>query len=467
MPDSTRTCGGRAGSPSILAGSLAGAALAVGLAGAQFDKRDELWRDPGVLSRIEEGIRAHRTGWIRVEIVDRSGAPVTAPQVDVELVRHEFLFGANGFMVEGFAQAQENREYEAAFVELFNYVTAPFYWKGLEPRLGTLRFERGSEPVYRRPSPDVVLEFARRHGLAVKAHPLVWDNPTHYVPEWLPAELLAREQALWDHVERILRRYRDEIQYWDVINEACSRIVRVPMPRDYVFRAFDLAARRLSPASILILNETTRVWREDRDQYSQFYLLAENLIRRGARVSALGLQFHFFGADELFLARDGKAFTPAQIFRVLDLYAQLGLPLHITEITIPTLPYTPDGERLQAALVRDYYRAWFSHPAVQAITWWNLVDGTAAPGEEKLYGGLLRRDFSRKPAYDALRRLIREEWATRARLSTDREGRLRFRGFYGIYRLAAQWQGRAVTTRFAHFKGGPNVVRVVVGENDL
>ena len=462
MRDSTKMSGNPAGFRSILAGSLA-VALWAGVAQAQPERREALWTEPAVATRIQEGIHANRTGWITVEVMDAGGQPAAGAEVEVELIRHEFLFGANGFMIEGFESARENQQFEERFTALFNFVTAPFYWQTLEPRPGTVRFTRGSDPIYRRPPPDVVLDFARRHGLAIKGHPLVWDNPIHHVPGWLPDEARPRELALWHNLERNVTRYRDSIPCWDVVNEACSRHVDVPMPRDFVFRAFEFAARLLPPSSTMILNETTRVWREDRDEYSQFYLLIESLLARGARIDAIGLQFHFFNPEDLPSARDGKSFTPAQIFRILDLYGRFHRPLHITEITIPTLPNTPEGELLQAELARHYYRAWFSHPAVEAITWWNLVDQTAVPGEDKWNGGLLRRDFSVKPSYEALRRLIREEWTTREKLRADAQGRVRFRGYYGEYRVTAESGTRTVTSRFLHGKAQPGNARVVLG----
>ncbi len=70
---------------------------------------------------------------------------------------------------------------------------------------------------------------------------------------------------------------------------------------------------------------------------------------------------------------------------------------------------------------------------MRGITWWDLCDeGSWLPG-----GGLLRKDMTPKPAYDALRRLIRETWHTRTEGKTDAEGRLTFRGFFGRYMLVA------------------------------
>ena len=78
-----------------------------------------------------------------------------------------------------------------------------------------------------------------------------------------------------------------------------------------------------------------------------------------------------------------------------------------------TLPNTPEGERNQAIVVRNYYRLWFSHPSVNAITWWNLVEGTAVKGEDKWNAGLVRRDFTPKPAFIALDQLINHDWKTK------------------------------------------------------
>ena len=52
-------------------------------------------------------------------------------------------------------------------------------------------------------------------------------------------------------------------------------------------------------------------------------------------------------------------------------------------------------------------------------------------------GGFVRLDGTPKPAYDGLHRLVKEEWGTPLQTAvTDAEGRLRFNGFLGDYRLA-------------------------------
>ncbi|MFQ8952381.1 MAG: hypothetical protein ACLR56_04780 [Oscillospiraceae bacterium] len=55
--------------------------------------------------------------------------------------------------------------------------------------------------------------------------------------------------------------------------------------------------------------------------------------------------------------------------KALDVLAELGLPLELTELTIPTFGDTAEDEELQAELVRIIYSVWFSHPAVESVVY--------------------------------------------------------------------------------------------------
>ena len=160
----------------------------------------------------------------------------------------------------------------------------------------------------------------------------------------------------------------------------------------------------------------------------------------GAKIRGIGLQFHYFRRAAL----DGHlASANCDPGKLLDLYeklAEFGLPLYITEITIPSAG--PDGEALQAEVVRDHYRLWFSAPTMAGITWWNLGDGTAVKGENEAQGGLVDGELKPKAAYRALDQLINQQWKTRAEVQTDANGQARFRGFFGKYQVKAASDGK-------------------------
>ena len=121
----------------------------------------------------------------------------------------------------------------------------------------------------------------------------------------------------------------------------------------------------------------------------------------------------------------------SQVFKDknLDLYANFKKPIQITEITIPAYSWERDDEEVQAELIEKLYSIWFSHPNVEQIIYWNLVDGyayLANPDPEKIkasrgdmtigenyyHAGLFRFDLSPKPAYYKLRELTQKVWHT-------------------------------------------------------
>ena len=110
----------------------------------------------------------------------------------------------------------------------------------------------------------------------------------------------------------------------------------------------------------------------------------------------------------------------------------------------------------QADYAVKFYRVCFAHPAMQAITWWDLCDqGSWLPG-----GGMLRADKSPKPVYEQLKRLIHEEWKTSAAGTTDAAGWFPCRGFLGKYRLVIQMPGGKVEQNVRLTKDGPSEIIV-------
>lgn len=429
-----------------------------------------LRRDPEVETRVADCIEHHRKGEARLRFVDEKGEPVEGARVGVRQTRHDFLFGANIFTLGGFDSEERNLVWERAFLDVFNSAVAPFYWADLEPEQGRPRFDADSPRLPRRPPPDVVLDFCERHRLAVKGHCLAWHQ---WLPSWLPGDSREVSRLSRERIREIGRRYGDRFDSWDVVNEPMERFMfpkAKALPEDYVAEAFEAAEEVIPPGSKLILNEATAFsWREFHGGTTGLHLLARNLLLRGRRVDAIGLQYHLFFYDENGLTRTVRDLEknrdlyldPRRLLSVLDLHARLGKPVHISEITLPVYPDFDDAERFQADLLRELYRLWFGHPAVEGIYWWNVADGTAHGKEAALCAGLLRPDLSPKPAYETLRRLVREEWCTRLELETDGDG-CSFRGFYGDYEVTVEHAGHRVTHSFGLHRGAANDFRLVV-----
>ena len=108
---------------------------------------------------------------------------------------------------------------------------------------------------------------------------------------------------------------------------------------------------------------------------------------------------------------------------------------------------------MQAEILKNLYSIWFSHKNMEQIIYWNTVDGYAynaepgdmTAGENYYYGGLIRFDFTKKPAYNTLYNLIHKEWKTNTEITTDDNGIAEFKGFYGKYDISFEVDGKTYT----------------------
>lgn len=404
------------------------------------EKLKAMWNDPVLQEQIDVNIKANRMGDFFVEFFQ----PVS--NVKIEQTRHEFLFGCNAFLIDGFRdkdgkkdQAQSDK-YGEMFSKIFNFATVAFYWRELEPRQGEFRFDKNSEYIYRRPPIDESVEFCKKYNLTIKGHCLVWNiNSQWGQPDWAKETRDSKfvEHATFRRIKAIAQRYDDLIKYWDIVNEAPTYRTKESVQfDDYVFKTFKECERLFSGDSTFIHNDTDNAWAstDKMGQASPMYLMNQALIARGAKLDVVGLQYHIFSKQRWIDIMKGKSESPEYFSSVMDVFALQNRPIHVTEITIPTLGDQP--EENQAFLTECLYKIWFSHKSVEAITWWNLVDGTAVNESENSWkAGLLHRDFSPKKAYETLDRLINKEWHTS--LSFDGEHKnVHFRAFYGTYKVS-------------------------------
>jgi len=416
------------------------------------------WRDPKLAARIDENIEKHRKGEATITVVDSAGRPVEDAAIEFRQTGHEFLFGCNAFVLGQLKTPEENQRYEQAFLRLFNFATVPLYWEGTEPTRGELRYAEGGRDIWRRPPPDRYLPWAKRHGLSLKGHPLLWHA---YNPPWLPKEADELRDLYRKRFREIAERYGREFPIFDVVNESlvCRNTYPLFTPdRAYVRWAFAEAAPLFPASTTLMINEVTEFNFQPFDR-NPYVAQIRGLIADGAAVRGIGLQYHFFrrAALDAFLA--GPKCDPAALLDLYEAFAQFKLPLYITEITIPSAG--PEGESLQAEVVRDHYRLWFSAPTMAGITWWNLGDGTAVKGENEAQGGLLDQDLNPKAAYHALDELINKQWKTRAEGKTDEKGRAGFRGFFGKYTVRVSHGGQSREFTLDHASRGPREHRLV------
>ncbi len=417
-------------------------------------------RAADILRDADARIRRYRTGELVLRVTDPSGRPLPkGAKVQIEQTRHSFLFGSNIFALGKCKTAEDNAAYENAFADLLNYATFPFYWWTYEPVEG--------QPDYA--GTERIVQWCRQHNIQTKGHPLAWN---YFDPSWLPHDPEQAMRAQMDRVGKCATKFRDEVNFWDVVNEATefdreetqknspvlTEAIRRMGVSDYVRSAFR-AVREANPRAVLLIND----YRTEAD-YAEKVISKLTDDAGNPLYNVIGIQSH----------QHSGAWSVEKIWEVCERFAAFGKPLHFTETTFlsgklgwelkeqnPDFKWesTPEGERRQAEEVVRFYTILFSHPAVEAITWWDLTDQGAWQGAPC---GLLREDMTPKPAYGALKGLIKGKWWTRTEAVVGEGGEAKFCGFFGEYRVAAGEEGRerAATFFFDKTTRGPVTVKL-------
>lgn len=429
--------------------------------------------------RVQDGIERYRKGNAKLKVIDKNGVSVANACVHINQRSHEFRFGANVFLLDGLENLEKKEKYETSFAELFNMATLPFFWDALEPERGNPRYAKDSPKFYRRPAPDLCLEFCDRHGIEPREHALAYDQ---FFPTWLSeASVEEVKRVLERRYAEISERYSDKIHTIEVTNELFwekgkTRFFDEP---DFVEWCFKLAERYF-PNNQLVSNEKTGFcWRDHGRTRDQYYLYLQAAMNHGARIDAIGMQYHLFIPKEEMYDRTRLTLNPEKLYHQMDLYATFRKPLQITEVTVPSYSWEAEDEALQAEIIEKLYSIWFSHPSVEQIIYWNLVDGYAHlwdPSPEKIlsslgdmtigenyyHGGLLRFDLSPKPAYYKIKELTQKVWHTECAGTTNMDGEFAFRGFYGKYDLEICIEGKTLHREIALSKNTENEFEIRV-----
>jgi len=426
---------------------------------------------------VEENIEKYRKGNCVLVVKDANGQSVKDAIIRVKQKSHAFRFGANLFMLDELETPEKNEKYKKSFVDVFNMATLPFYWDSLEPERGKPRYAKDSPKVYRRPPIDLCIEFCEKHGIEPREHALAYEQ---FFPKWLyDASIEEIKRELERRYAEISARYAEKIPTIEVTNEmgwAKGRTAFYDDP-DYVRWCFALAEKYF-PNNQLVINDATGVsWKDNCRVTDKYYAYTEAAMLKGARIDAIGMQYHLFNKREEMYEKTRETLDPQSLYRHMDLYASLGKPLQITEVTVPAYSWEAGDEALQAEIIEKLYTVWFSHPAVEQIIYWNLVDGYAhlwdpnpekikasqgnmSLGENYYYGGLLRFDLSPKPAYFKIKELLQRTWHTEEGLRCDANGMTAFRGFFGTYEAEITVDGVTVIKEFKLDKNAAPTIEI-------
>jgi endo-1,4-beta-xylanase len=233
---------------------------------------------------------------------------------------------------------------------------------------------------------DKLSEFARKNGIKMRGHTLVWHGQT---PDWVfvdaKGDAVSRDtllERMHEHIQTVVGRYRESVYCWDVVNEAAAddgdNILRKTkwldiIGEDYLLKAFQFA-HEADPNAVLFYNDYNET---DPNKLKKITALLKKLLDLGAPIHGMGMQAHY-----------GPTKPPIEdIRRAIDSYASLGLQVQITEMDIsvyewdagPSSLTFPSSEMMENqaqryeqifSLLREY------HDVITGVTLWGAADDT-------------------------------------------------------------------------------------------
>lgn len=185
-------------------------------------------------------------------------------------------------------------------------------------------------------APDKFVQLGEQNNMFIVGHTLVWHSQ---LSDWLGelTDSTEMSNALTNHIQTIVGRYRGRINGWDVVNEALNEdgslresVFLKVIGEDYLRQAF-VAAAEADPEAELYYNDYNMTKPSKRTGAIK---LIKDLQKKGVKVDGVGLQGHW------------SLLGPSldEIEESILAYAALDIKVTVTELDITVLPNPWDLE---------------------------------------------------------------------------------------------------------------------------
>ncbi|QJR11191.1 Endo-1,4-beta-xylanase Z [Usitatibacter rugosus] len=250
-------------------------------------------------------------------------------------------------------------------------------WQHLQPRPDTFRPEASDE----------MFAWAKKEGMAIRGHCLVWQTP-RWLPDWVNKHdyganpKAEAERILRTHISQTCKHFSRDVYSWDVVNEAIDPVtgdhrVNVLNSKLGNVEQIDLCfrlAKEHAPNAKLVYNDYMR-WDERSAKHRSGVLqLLRDLRKRGTPIDALGLQGHIgYWPDNEATGLGG----PAQWRKFLDEATAMDLDLLITEFDVSDkgLPTeVPARDAQVAAIAKEFLDVTLSYTRLREFLFWGMAN---------------------------------------------------------------------------------------------
>ncbi|CAL1545357.1 unnamed protein product [Lymnaea stagnalis] len=353
-------------------------------------------------------------------------------KVQIDHTRHLFGFGSQ--MTADYIVSPDFRQFQNIAYYMFNWATIQEYkWP----------YNRGT-----RERPDFSVAIAatdelRKHGLNVRGHCMFWAVPGNQPSYVDPMTGQTLKDTVDEHIKYITGVTKGKLAHWDVDNELLHGHFFETKTGDpnYTHHMFQ-AVHAADPTPKLFLNDYNVVAFGE----STYAYLSQINEFKAANVGlgAVGVQSHF---------PSYQAPDPTLMKNRLDLLAQPGLPIWITELDL-----SAHDENTRADWYETALRLYFSHPAVEGIIFWGFWDHDMDPAMALVHGNT----FALDKAGERYLHLTKQEWSTHVNRSLTSGTSFNIRGFQGDYDIIVWYQNKPIKIQNFHVDKADTVVNVDV-----
>lgn len=407
-----------------------------------------------LIKEAKARIKQVRRKKVRIEVKngDRS---IEGAEVCIRMREHQFLFGAVSYAHGTLGLPGKEERFTESFRRLLNYTMVPYHWSWYEPE----------QDVYNEPYTGNLVRWADANGLKKKLHALIWHE---LCPDWITDQNVEEQMA--KRLNHLMETYGDSFDFFDLANETTVN--------DRFDNPVSRWIKRIGPFEMMKFgSKIVRHWRPDAKLLygdwnvhgEDYFEFLSGMRENNIDIDIIGLQSH--------MHRD--LWSQEETLRVIDRTAAFGWPIHFPECSlisgkpIGEMSYeagavnhfteTEEDAYKQAELARDFYTIVFSHPAVEALSWFDFTDHRwlGAPA------GLVDDDLNPKPVYGALFDLIHREWHSDHDMTTGTDGSANALLFCGNYDITIRSGDMQIMInrdilRDSFYEGGGDAERIVV-----
>ncbi len=408
--------------------------------------------EDAVLREADTNIKDYRMGTLIIKA--RPGA-----KVKVEQTRHDFLFGTS--LNDTMWAKKEDFESGRKWLNDFDWLNDKAryevieknherYYQLIKDNFNIGVFQNAAKWFNVEPteegdtywtSAERTCQWALANGLKMRGHCVIWDCE-RFVPEWQKG---MDDANLRRNIERrckeVATRFAGRINEWDLNNEMVHcRWYREKLGDEIIgdmFRWF----KEANPEATLTLNDFNILNNRYRSDLDRYIAQARDFTTKGYALGGINCQGHSW---------DGVT-NIGFIKEALSKLGRLDVPVKISEYIIDD----QGGNKEYAAVMLDkHFRVCFANPAVEAIIFWGVWEGTHFSPSDALWN----LDFSPRPPAVAYRKLVFDQWWTRWEGAADANGACRVPVFYGKYKINID--GKEAEVNFPKAEGREKTVEL-------